>query len=399
MKHHISLSGIGLGLYLIGLGLCYVSQQAQDLQIIGFWLRLYPFLIILLGLDFILTNTNRTSSLFTKPSPMVVTLLILFTLIGVISNFCFRNLQFDTPLSGYFDHGRNGWFDWEQEPHAHEFTVKQDFKIPLGIQTVKILNEAGDIQIDNASGDTMSAKAHIRLKFHRKLVSDNEFRLIGDAQGDKFLVRLDFPRRFSRSHRYINSDIILNIPEGLSVAIENTAGNVEAAAIAGNLDVKTKAGNVQIQSVGRNIKLATLFGNVTVGNVAGDAEINTKAGEINIKKVKGNAHIESISGDVTLSECEGPVHIELKSGNLDLNLAKISGNSDLDLKSGNIQLGLPSTARFAIDAQSLSGNINSDFELMVERKFARATARGNVNGGGPLVKIRNISGNVELRNY
>ncbi len=396
MKRHISLSGIGLGLYLIGLGVCYVFQQTLGIQIISFGLRLYPFLIILLGLDFVLTNTERTSSSFTKPSPIVVTLLILFTIIGAIGNSCFHSLQFDFPRFRHFDHLEKGWFDRDQGP---QIIVNKDFKIPTGIQTIKIMNQSGDIRINSSNNGTISAEAKIRVKFGRKSFSKNDFNFIGDVQGDKFLIRLDLPWRSGRFNRYFNSDIVLNIPEGLSVSIENTAGDVEVATIAGNLDVETKSGNVQIQGVGRNMKLATLFGNVTVGNITGDAEITTKAGEINIKKVKGNARIESISGNVTLTECEGPVHIELKSGNLDINLAKISGNCDLDLKSGNIQLGLPSTARFTIDAQSLSGNINSNFEVMVERKFARATARGIVNGGGPLVKIRNISGNVELRNY
>ncbi len=396
MKRHISLSGIGLGVYLIGLGVCYVFQQTLGLQIIGFGLRLYPFLIILLGLDFILTNTERTSSLFTKPSPMVVTLLILFTIVGVIGNFFFNSLLFDIPRFRYFDHWEKGWFDRDQGP---QIIVNKDFKIPPGIQTIKIKNQSGDIRINSSNNGTISAEAQIRVKFRRKSFSKNDFNFIGDVRGDKFLIRLDFPWRSDRFNRYFNSDIVLNIPEGLSVSIENTAGDIEVATIAGNLDVETKSGNVQIQSADRNLRLTTLFGNVTVGNITGDAEITTKAGEINIKKVKGNARIESVSGNVTLTECEGPVHIELKSGNLDVNLAKISDDCYLDLKSGNIQLGLPSAAQFSIDAQSLSGNINSDFEVMVERKFARATARGNVNGGGPLVKVRNISGNIELRNY
>ncbi len=396
MKRHISLSGIVLGLYLIGLGVCYVFQQTLGLQIIGFGLRLYPFLIILLGLDFILTNTERTSSSFTKPSPLVVTLLILFTIIGAFGNSCFHSSQFDFPRFRHFDHWEKGWFDRDQGP---QIIVNKDFKIPTGIKTIKITNQSGDIRINSSNNGTISAEAQIRVKFRRKSFSKNDFNFIGDVQGDTFLIRLDFPWRSGRFNRYFNSDIVLNIPEGLSVSIENTAGDVEVATIAGNLDVETKSGNVQIQSVDRNLKLATLFGNVTVGNITGNTEITTKAGEINIKKVKGNARIESISGNVTLTECEGPVHIELKSGNLDINLAKISDDCYLDLKSGNIQLGLPSAAQFSIDAQSLSGNINSDFEVMIERNFARATSRGNVNGGGPLVKVRNISGNIELRNY
>jgi hypothetical protein len=397
MKNKLNLSGIGLGLYIIGLGLCYILQQTSNLHIMGFWLRLYPILIILLGLDFILANTNRTTSFFTKPSPLVITLIIIFTIIGAVANFFIRNQPLDITRFRHFDGFENGFFDWEQAP---QFTVNQNFKLPSGIKTVKIVNQSGDIHVNTGIDDTVSAEAQIKVRSHHNLLSKNLFKLTGDVQGDTFTIELDSSGRLGAFNHNIHSNIIVNIPGGLSVAVENSAGNVEVASITNNLNVETKSGNIQIKNVGRDLKLSTMFGNVTIDCVNGNAEISTKAGEIEIKKIVGTAYIDSISGDVTLSECNGPLHVELKSGNLEVNFTKISDNCDLDLKSGNIQLGLPSSAKFTLDAQSMSGNINSDFEeIAITKEFAKVTANGNINGGGPLVRIRDISGNIDLQTY
>jgi hypothetical protein len=413
MPRNLNLSGIGLGIYIIGFGICYILQQTNGFHMIDFWLGLYPILVILLGLDFILANNNRTAKLFSKPSPMVVTIIILLIIFGSLNGLSFQTMKFTIPRLEHFGCFKDRSFNWNQGPR---FTVDRNFKLPSGITTVKVQNQFGDIQVDSASDNTISAKAQIKMRFNHKPLLQNQFRLVGEVQGDTLLIKLDAPpKRFGSFNRlYFNSNIILNVPNGLSVTVENSAGDVEVASISGNLNVEAIAGDVRIKSVGRDLKLSSKFGDVdidnimgnadistqsgeiNIDNIMGNADISTQSGEINIKTINGNSRIESISGEVTLEKAYQPVNIELKSGNLRINLAKISGNCDIDLTSGNIELGIPADAHFALNTESMSGNIESNFNVAVKRDFARVTASGAINGGGPLIKVRNKSGNIRV---
>jgi hypothetical protein len=59
MPRNFNLSGIGLGIYLLGCGISYTLHQTCNINVFSFWFRLYPVLAILLGLDFILANTHQ----------------------------------------------------------------------------------------------------------------------------------------------------------------------------------------------------------------------------------------------------------------------------------------------------------------------------------------------------
>jgi hypothetical protein len=77
------------------------------------------------------------------------------------------------------------------------------------------------------------------------------------------------------------------------------------------------------------------------------------------------------------------------------------GNANITNNAGQVtieKMSLPASAQFTIDAESLMGNINSAFALTTKKKFARATASGKINGGSPLIRIRNSSGNIKLQN-
>ncbi|HBF36681.1 MAG TPA: hypothetical protein DDW50_05110 [Firmicutes bacterium] len=379
-----NLSGIGLGIFLIGLGISYALRQAGVLHSLHIWLQLYPILAILLGLDFILVSTARTASHFSKPSPWMVTVIILIIIIGLVSSFCSQSIVFNLPQLGSLD----GWDDWSSGRSSQsQFTVDQNFKLPQGITNIKVQNESGNIQINNTASHTIFAKAHIKLTGHHDNSStrmkniQKQFKFTGEIQDDTLVVKFITPDEFNFLSRYhCDSNIIIDIPKGLAIVVKSNAGNIDVSGIDGSLTVENQAGNVNIDSV------------------MGNADIHSNAGQVEIKKVNGSSTIHCNAGNVNLAECEGPITAELRAGNLNIHFTKVSSNCDLDLAAGNLKLSLPANARFTIAAESSMGNIDSDFALTTKKEYTRATANGEVNGGGPLIRIRNSSGNIKLQN-
>jgi hypothetical protein len=393
MPRNFNLSGIGLGIYLLGLGIGYIIQQNSGFNILSFWLRLYPVLAILLGLDYILANTGRTARVFAKPNGFVAAIIVLIIAVGLISSYISRFVPEDIHKFWYFDGFHQRRYNW----HSSEFITTHDFKLPQGVTTVKLNNAFGDIRVETATGGSITAEARIKPNFPPKRDSNfrQAFQFTSEVQGSTLLITLQKPERLAEK-RHININITMAIPKGLSVAVKNTAGNVEVDSIDGNLDVEMAAGNLEVQNVSRDLRVRNKFGTVTIGAVSGNASIVNHSGRVQAGRIIGNSHIESAFGEVILEECLGPVSARLKTGNLNLKLAQISGNSDIDIKMGNIELGLPAQARFTLDGECRMGEISTDFDVAVNRKIASVTANGAINGGGPLIQIKGKSGNIRV---
>jgi hypothetical protein len=397
MRRNFNLSGIGLGLYLLGLGFSYLLLQSGGSNFLSFWSGLYPILIILLGLDYILANSERASYIFAKPNGLVVAIVIIITVVGLIHGFT-AHLQREIREFRNFHAFNQRHFEWHQ---GYQFSVNQDFQLPPGITTVKIENQFGDIRVNTAADKNISANARVRQPFFRRYNGNTRsfLKFAAEIQDRVFLITLQRPQgfRFKNMNKHdLNADITINIPKGLSVDVKNTAGNVDVAAVDGNLNVNMVAGTLEVQKVSQALTIRNKLGTVNVGAVYGNADIISHSGQIKVGKLYGSSYIENSFGELILDECHGPVTAKLKTGNLNIKLANVKGNCDIDIKMGNIDLGLPAEAKFTLDSECLMGEIHSDFNTPVKKDLTKASCTGAVNGGGPSVKIRSKSGNIRL---
>ena len=58
---------------------------------------------------------------------------------------------------------------------------------------------------------------------------------------------------------------------------------------------------------------------------------------------------------------------------------------------------LSPNAAFDLEASTFSGDIESDFEIMVTGKFSKKKVQGAVNGGGAVVILNTFSGDIDLK--
>jgi DUF4097 and DUF4098 domain-containing protein YvlB len=73
------------------------------------------------------------------------------------------------------------------------------------------------------------------------------------------------------------------------------------------------------------------------------------------------------------------------------------GNIDVNNVRGEIDLTMPANAGFQLDAQSIAGEIQSDFNVSVDNSGNNATAHGTVGKGGPAVRLKADHGTIQLR--
>lgn len=89
--------------------------------------------------------------------------------------------------------------------------------------------------------------------------------------------------------------------------------------------------------------------------------------------------LKTIAGNLELADLKGPLNAKTISGFIDLGLA-------------------PSTAT-ALNFKSVTGEIYTDFDITLDKNSTAFSKRLNtsINGGGPLIALETVSGDIFLR--
>ena len=170
----------------------------------------------------------------------------------------------------------------------------------------------------------------------------------------------------------------------------------EVEAPAGTLLGATSgSGDIVDEGVGRNAKIETGSGDIRAIGLNGPFEVKTGSGNIVAEQTgQGDVKAETGSGDLELKDIHGSFHGQTGSGDI-----KVSGTPSaqwmLQTGSGNIEM-MVGSAPMTLDASTGSGSVVTDHEMLVKGSLNQHHIMGNLNGGGPLVRVQTGSGDVRV---
>ena len=196
---------------------------------------------------------------------------------------------------------------------------------------------------------------------------------------------------------------------GGQVIAQTAGGSIELGTAAQNAVLETAGGGIQVRKCGGELRASTAGGSVEVGEVAGPAILETAGGSIRLAGATGVVRATTSGGGIRLHQLGRGAIAETAAGPV---FAEFIGQrssfteSMLQTSVGDIVVYLPSdlgvTVRAFIEAAT-GHSIRSDFpEVRITSEGSDYGPReiygqGAINGGGPLLKIRTTSGNIELR--
>jgi len=231
---------------------------------------------------------------------------------------------------------------------------------------------------------------------------------------------------------------------GGEVTAETGGGSIEVGSVQGNVNLQTGGGNIKVASAKGEIKaesgggsvivlsglqgavLATGGGSIRVDKCSGPVKATTGGGSVDLGEIGGPAEIETGAGSIRLASAKGRVQAQTGGGSIQLDgatsvqaetsaggivvklLASAGGrsNSTLESSAGDITVYLANDLAISIRAEIEIANghtIRSDFsDIRVSTEGGpwgpkTVTAEGQLNGGGPVLKVRTNSGNVNFR--
>ena len=195
---------------------------------------------------------------------------------------------------------------------------------------------------------------------------------------------------------------------GDDAALETSGGSITAGWVEGRLVAETSGGGIRVDRVGGSVMAGTAGGSIRLGQVAGTVSAETAGGSIHVGSAPDGVRAETASGSIRLIDVAGAVRAASAAGTI--HAVFLAGHplkdSFLETNVGSIVVVLPATLALTVvadvDFAERGNRIQSDFDAIRVRKEkgfvgGGLTARGRLNGGGPVLRIRNTNGSIRIR--
>jgi DUF4097 and DUF4098 domain-containing protein YvlB len=130
-----------------------------------------------------------------------------------------------------------------------------------------------------------------------------------------------------------------------------------------------------------------------------DIEASSVNGSVEAVGIVGYTSIHTTNGKVIAEEIEGPVQASTTNGSIfvDIQTNDIDDDIDLHTVNGSIKLIVDQDIEADVDISTVNGSISTDFPLEVTGKWGPKKVRGEINGGGPLIKLETVNGSISIR--
>ncbi len=176
-----------------------------------------------------------------------------------------------------------------------------------------------------------------------------------------------------------------------ATTVDTAAGNIEIGKCNGDLRANSGGGNMNLGDVAGKVTAETGGGTVKLGSAQGDVKVVTGGGAVELMKVTQGAHVETGGGPITVQFVGGRGQFR---------------DSYLHTAMGNVVVYLPHDLGVSVHASTELANgygIKSDFPGVAITseggQFGPKSmfGEGNVNGGGPILRLRTTIGQIDIR--
>jgi len=219
-----------------------------------------------------------------------------------------------------------------------------------------------------------------------------EVRMSGrEATLERFLVeerggRIVIEPEGGRIGRWAGVDVELRLGTGADVHTRLTSGDVSVNTEIATLVVESASGDVAVGAVSGDVKIKTASGDIKVGSVGGRLDVAAASGDVRVGSSQ-DVVVKTASGDIDIGEAAGSMVAHSASG--DIEVERFTGDLfQAKTLSGDVRLGLTAGRSFAVEFQSLSGDIRTRYPVDSGGPGTGTTAR---------LAVTTMSGDIVVR--
>ena len=163
------------------------------------------------------------------------------------------------------------------------------------------------------------------------------------------------------------------------------------------VNLESSGGGIRVSGLKGNARVHSSGGGLHIADIVGDIDADSSGGGVEVKKVRGNVTAESSGGSVRIDGVSGRVTAESSGGSVSAVLTE--GNAaggSLSSSGGGVSVTLARDTRLSIDASSSGGSVSCELPVQPSGKQTRTSLRGDLNGGGSVLKLRSSGGGIHI---
>ena len=193
-----------------------------------------------------------------------------------------------------------------------------------------------------------------------------------------------------------------------NATLRTGGGHIRVTSVQGTAHFETGGGNITLEHSGAELTAETGGGGITVGEAAGLVRAHTSGGGIKVVRMFGPTELETSGGSIYLTQVDSAVKASTSDGGITAWFVapkKSPGACELQSSAGDITVHLPRELPVTIDALVMQGGdhrvfVDPAFPLKVSYDDLKGShmvrAEGDLNGGGEVLKLRTVAGNIRF---
>jgi hypothetical protein len=283
------------------------------------------------------------------------------------------------------------------EHHMGKMSVDFQVQVPRDLQQVRVNTEGGALSLHNLAGlvAVESAGGSISLGDISGAIAANTGGGSIDATNTTNVLTLNTG----------GGSIKISGAKG-KVNANTGGGSIILGGAADAVNLSSGGGSVQVQQCGAELYVTTGGGSINVGDVIGKAKLQTGGGSIKLTSARGAVIATTGGGGIELYKLMQGARAETGAGPITAEFLGMGSDSMLETSVGDVIVYVGPQARMTVKAELDMANghqIRSDFsDLKITTDGAdygpkNYHASGSLNGGGPVLRVRTMSGNIEFR--
>lgn len=245
----------------------------------------------------------------------------------------------------------------------HRFHTPQPVDLLVSIPSGDVIVETADVE------ETVIAVEGSEKLVEQTFVEQNGNRITVQYRGTKGLgITIEIGGFSIGSGERLK--VRARIPHTSAAELTTASADMNIDGTLRRLETKTASGDLALRGkVETTATVKTVSGDVQLEEIGGDLTVNSVSGDIRVASVGGSVRTKSVSGDVRVDRAGGP-------------------EATLQSVSGDITIAVEPGTNVDVDANSVSGDLASDFEIGDDIGL----------GAGPTLVVRGktVSGDFRL---
>lgn len=144
-----------------------------------------------------------------------------------------------------------------------------------------------------------------------------------------------------------------------------------------------------------HVEVDTSGGSIQISDLNGDILAHTSGGSISVGTIKGNVKLDTAGGSIKTDEVYGSLNAHTSGGSIRVTFAEqLKDNAKLDTSGGSITAYLIEDIKIDLDAATSGGRVRSEFAI--NGRVNKRSIKGEINGGGPTLKLRTSGGSIKV---